>query len=176
MPGFRMSFPRNPEVFQMPFNSLFGYRKVPCHFFTLNILSFLYHCNYAIIQVLSDIFTSLSDIIICLSDILSDIVIRLSDILRDILLFSLTFLHITYLNKLIRIVIEKFHRLYIGLVSFKTEGKCCAVNAAGGCHFQFGRTVIYALPSLENALKTAAGPLAIFYHRKHFHHHTVARV
>ena len=120
----------------MPLNRLFSYRKMPCHFFTLNIWSFLYHCNYAIIQVLSDIFTSLSDIIICLSDILSDIltflsdiIIRLSDILSDILLFSLTFLHITYLNKLIRIVIKKFHRLYVGLVSLKTEGKNCAVDA-----------------------------------------------
>lgn len=117
MPGFRMSFPRNFKVFQMPFNSLFGYRKVPCHFFTLNIWSFLYDCNYAIIQVLSDIFTSLSDIIICLSDIL-----------KDILLFSLTFLHITYLNKLIRIVIKKFHHLYVGLMSIIAKTKRAKVG------------------------------------------------
>ncbi len=85
---------------------------------------------------MSDISTFLSDIIISLSDILSDIltflsdiVVRLGDILKNNLLSSLTFLCITYLNKLIRVVIKKFHRLYVGLVSLKTEGKNCAVDA-----------------------------------------------
>ncbi len=61
-------------------------------------------------------------------------------------------------------------------MTFKAEGKSCAVNTSGGSHFQFGRTVIHALPRLENTLKTTAGALAVFYHSKHFHHHSVAWV